>query len=83
MPLYEFCCRRCRERFEARVPYGEPAPCPSCGSTDTERALSAFAGPFTVGLRGYAARRSNAARAAREERRREERAARREREQRG
>lgn len=83
MPLYEFRCRRCQGRFDAQVPYGELPPCPQCGADESERVLSAFAGPFTVGLRGYAARKSNAGRAAREERRREARETRREREQRG
>jgi putative FmdB family regulatory protein len=83
VPLYEFRCRECQERFEAQVPYGELPPCPRCGEAHSERVPTAFAGPFTVGLRGYAARRSNATRAAREERRREQRAQRREREQRG
>jgi putative FmdB family regulatory protein len=73
MPLYDFRCRACGESFEARVPHSQTPPCPLCGA-ETERLLSVFAGPFTVGLRGYAARRSNAARAAREELRRERRA---------
>jgi putative FmdB family regulatory protein len=77
--LYDFRCPACGESFEARVSYGELPACPACGAPGSERVLSAFAGPFTVGLRGYAARRSNAARADREERRRERRAARRER----
>jgi putative FmdB family regulatory protein len=81
VPLYEFRCRSCEERFEAQLPYGELPACPHCGAPDCERVLTPFAGPFTVALRGYAARKSNATRAAREERRREQRAARREREQ--
>lgn len=74
MPLYDFICRACEESFEAQVPYGEQPACPSCGSERTERRLSGFAGPFTVGLRGHAARRSNATRRAREEQRQERRA---------
>ena len=73
MPLYDFRCRACDARFEARVPHDELPACPVCESTDTERLPSAFAGPFTVGLRGAAAKRSNATRAAREEQRRERR----------
>jgi hypothetical protein len=38
---------------------------------DSERLLGSFAGPFSVGLRGAHARRSNAARGAREEQRQE------------
>jgi putative FmdB family regulatory protein len=77
MPLYDFRCRTCDERFEARVPYGELPPCPACGSEETERSLSPFAGPFTVAPRGTAARRSDATRKAREEQRQERRANRR------
>jgi putative FmdB family regulatory protein len=78
MPLYEFRCRRCEHPFEERVPYGELPPCPECGSAETERILSGFSGPFTVGMRGYAARQSNAKRAAREEQRAERKAERKE-----
>jgi putative FmdB family regulatory protein len=74
MPLYDFHCRACQAGFEAQVPYGRTPDCPQCGAGDTERKLSPFAGPFTVGMRGYAARRSNQTRAAREEQRRERRA---------
>jgi putative FmdB family regulatory protein len=74
MPLYDFHCLACGETFEARVPVDELPACPGCGATDTERRLSRFAGPFTVGLRGAAARRSNAQRSAREARRQERRA---------
>jgi putative FmdB family regulatory protein len=84
MPLYDFRCRACEERFEARTPAGGRARCPECGSEETERLLSPFAGPFTVAPRGAAARRSNALRRVREEQRlerKEER--RRQREERG
>jgi len=79
MPLYDFLCRVCGGPFEARASVDELPACPSCGSSDTERRLSPFAGPFRVGLRGAEARRSNALRGAREERRRESRAEREER----
>ena len=69
MPLYDFHCRTCGERFEARTAVDAVAPCPACGAAGTERVVSSSAGPFTVGLRGDAARRSNAARRAREEQR--------------
>ncbi|HLJ03475.1 MAG TPA: zinc ribbon domain-containing protein [Solirubrobacteraceae bacterium] len=71
MPLYDFRCRQCGERFEELVPVQELPACPRCGSPEPERLLGSFAGPFGVGLRGAAARRSNATRAAREERRQE------------
>lgn len=76
MPLYDFACRSCGHRFEARSSPDEAASCPECGAPESQRLLSPFAGPFTVGLRGAAARRSDAARAAREEQRRERREAR-------
>jgi putative FmdB family regulatory protein len=71
MPLYDFRCRACGARFEERTAASEVAPCPSCGSEETERLLSPFAGPFTVAPRGLAARRSNATRRVREEQRQE------------
>ena len=74
MPLYDFHCRDCGERFEELASPGETAPCPVCGSPDVERVLSAFAGPFTVAPRGVAARRSNAQRRVREELRAERKA---------
>jgi hypothetical protein len=49
-----------------------------CQTPEAQRVFSPFAGPFKIGLRGAAARRSNAIRRAREEQRREERARRRE-----
>jgi putative FmdB family regulatory protein len=73
VPLYDFQCRDCGEAFEALARPGESARCPVCGATEVERRFGAFAGPFTVGLRGAAAKRSNAQRRAREEQRRERR----------
>ena len=73
MPLYDFVCRSCGKRFEARTSVDEAPACPACGEPGAERQISRFAGPFTVGLRGRAARRSNATRATREEHRREQR----------
>lgn len=71
MPTYDFLCRSCGETFEARTAIDEAPPCPACGEPGAERQISGFAGPFKVGLRGVAARKSDANRAAREERRRE------------
>ena len=45
MPLYEYLCRTCDTRFEARREMsaaGDPMPCPA-GHDDTRRLLSAFA----------------------------------------
>jgi putative FmdB family regulatory protein len=83
MPLYDFRCRACGARFEARVRHDELPRCPACDEGDPERLPTAFAGPFTVGLRGAAARRSNATRKAREEQRQERKAARQQRRTRG
>jgi putative FmdB family regulatory protein len=44
MPLYEYRCRECDTRFDARRPLAEadaPAPCPD-GHADTVRLLAAF-----------------------------------------
>jgi putative FmdB family regulatory protein len=74
MPLYDFRCKACGERFEARVSYDEPASCPACAAPEAERLLSPVAGPFTVGrLRGVAAKRADDTRRVREEQRGERR----------
>ena len=73
MPLYDFKCPACGETFEAWAAVDEAPACPECGQPGAVRQMSAFAGPFTVGLRGAAARRSDSERQAREEQRRERR----------
>ncbi|MDK2981387.1 MAG: hypothetical protein PWQ55_1734 [Chloroflexota bacterium] len=46
MPLYEYHCQNCAEDFEKIVRFSEadrlPA-CPTCGSTDTRKKISASA----------------------------------------
>jgi putative FmdB family regulatory protein len=45
MPLYEYQCDNCGEKFEVRRPIhasDEPAPCPNCESTDAKRQVSLF-----------------------------------------
>jgi putative FmdB family regulatory protein len=43
MPLYEYECHRCGNRFEALV-YGTTRPtCPRCKSDELEKAFSTFA----------------------------------------
>ncbi len=45
MPVYEYVCRTCDSRFEARRPMtaaGDPIDCPD-GHSDTTRLLSVFA----------------------------------------
>jgi putative FmdB family regulatory protein len=78
MPVYDFKCEQCGERFEELVPYGEQPPCPRCGAPEAQRLITPFLGPLTIQPRGVAARRVEGARRAREEKRREERAKRRE-----
>jgi putative FmdB family regulatory protein len=45
MPTYEYCCDRCRQRYELRRPMSsrnDPAPCPTCGEAG-RRQLESFA----------------------------------------
>jgi putative FmdB family regulatory protein len=71
VPLYDFECGRCGERFETYAAESARPTCPACGTPDARRLLSPFAGPFTTALRGAAARRSDSTRRVREEQRRE------------
>jgi len=45
MPLFEYKCQSCGERFEKLVWSSSKSEitCPKCGSTQTERQLSTFA----------------------------------------
>jgi putative FmdB family regulatory protein len=53
MPIYEYACPVCSERFEAYVQsWRENPPCPSCGATEVEKQLSTFAMTGTDGPRG-------------------------------
>ena len=48
MPIYEYKCKNCEQRFELLRSFREghaPAACPSCGSEQTSRQLSVFAAP--------------------------------------
>lgn len=45
MPLYEYQCKKCEEKFETLVSLSkldEPVKCPKCGSDETEKLLSTF-----------------------------------------
>ena len=45
MPIYEYRCGSCSERFEELVRRPEDAvACPECGGAEVERLLSVFAG---------------------------------------
>ena len=47
MPIYEYTCSSCKEKFEQLVRSmkagDEPQKCPKCGSEKTARSLSVFA----------------------------------------
>jgi putative FmdB family regulatory protein len=44
MPLYEYVCACCEQKFERYVrAWGEAVACPSCQSADVEKQLSRFA----------------------------------------
>ncbi|MBN2209423.1 MAG: zinc ribbon domain-containing protein [Candidatus Coatesbacteria bacterium] len=45
MPIYEYECEKCKERFELLrgiSESGEPAACPKCGAEDARRLMSLF-----------------------------------------
>ncbi len=46
MPIYEFKCGHCGKEFERLVfsTSDDPVICPSCGSAETRKVLSVFAG---------------------------------------
>ena len=45
MPIYEYRCVTCAERFEELVRRpDDPVTCPECGGVEAERLLSVFAG---------------------------------------
>jgi putative FmdB family regulatory protein len=84
VPIYDFQCRGCGERFEGMVTSAsQRPPCPVCGAPEPERLFSPIARAQKTGLRGAAARRSDATRKARDEQLREKLAKKRERTQRG
>lgn len=41
MPLYEYQCGKCKKHFEELAGQDEVVPCPTCGSTETSRLMSA------------------------------------------
>ncbi|MEW6080547.1 MAG: zinc ribbon domain-containing protein [Bacillota bacterium] len=51
MPIYEFKCSSCGEKFERLCRMGEdsPGPCPGCGSDASKKVLSLFAGKGSKG----------------------------------
>ncbi|HEV7804709.1 MAG TPA: zinc ribbon domain-containing protein [Solirubrobacteraceae bacterium] len=55
MPIYDYSCVACEERFDELSRFDAPSPtCPSCGSAETERLLSTFLVPNSpAGQRRY------------------------------
>ena len=50
MPIYEYRCASCSERFEELVRRPDDAvACPECGGAEAERLLSVFAGVGSSG----------------------------------
>jgi putative FmdB family regulatory protein len=52
MPIYEFKCKKCNERFEAIRPVGDTGrdlECPACGAKSPEKVPSVFAAPGSCG----------------------------------
>ncbi len=46
MPIYEYRCKHCEERFEQLVPMRTehpPVTCPHCGTQEVRKLLSTFA----------------------------------------
>jgi putative FmdB family regulatory protein len=72
VPVYEFDCQACGARFEELVPPGGSAPCPACGNERVTRAFSQIAeSGLAVGLKGKAAKESNARRGERDAQKKE------------
>ena len=64
MPIYEFRCDACGERFEALVDAGTEAfECRHCGAPDAGRVLSALAPPMRLVKSQGAARKQESANA--------------------
>lgn len=55
MPIYEFDCHPCKERFEILVSLSKvnEAKCPKCGSDKLERVMSMFASRTSGGSHSH------------------------------
>jgi putative FmdB family regulatory protein len=43
MPIYEYACKQCDQRFEKLVRASTKVECPACGSASLEKQMSVFA----------------------------------------
>ncbi|MGR3218984.1 MAG: FmdB family zinc ribbon protein [Candidatus Anammoxibacter sp.] len=50
MPIYEYDCDKCKERFEFLQRSNEKAACPKCGSASATKVFSTFAKGASAGL---------------------------------
>jgi len=67
VPIYEFECARCGNRFEELVDVeAEAPPCPSCGTIHARRLLSPVSPPGRIQPRGAKVRDSESRRRERE-----------------
>jgi len=56
MPIYEYRCKACDERFEAIRPVGDTGKglvCPACGAKGPEKVPSVFAAGGGCGAAGF------------------------------
>ena len=63
MPIYEYTCKACEEKFEQLVrsmSNTDKVKCPKCGSSKTARALSVFSAPSGNEPSAYIPNRSSA-----------------------
>jgi putative FmdB family regulatory protein len=68
VPIYDFRCDACGERFEELTRRGATPPCPRCGATDVERLISGAVTMLRIGPQGRDRRRMEAGRRDRRER---------------
>ncbi|MEW6243355.1 MAG: zinc ribbon domain-containing protein [Bacillota bacterium] len=45
MPIYEFRCTNCHEKFELLCKHGEQIVCPNCDSREVVKMFSTFSSP--------------------------------------
>ncbi|MCA6085035.1 FmdB family zinc ribbon protein [Candidatus Endomicrobiellum agilis] len=60
MPLFEFICKKCNEKFETLVFGDENTECPKCKSSKVIKQFSSFAPPTSYSSRNSTDSRSSA-----------------------